>query len=512
MKTAVRVCAIIAFFTAIIGCGSGGGTASIPLSNWQFRPELIGAEKPGDREDAWQPYVKPWPLNKNVLFFKINHEEAWVRADFKINKTAGSRYGAIISGTHREAPVYINSHPLEVPRNDKFTNVYSPVARPIPDGVLNDGVNTVFIKVRFRAGYSAITDNAQIMDNDGMTRATFINELIYNQLPLAILIFNISMLFPPLIYFFWNRREKVLAYSSLVLFTIIVYILLEFIPARYTGVIIPQAHLAAIPVFGVLLFISIQGLFRIYISVYSRVVIGVCLSAAALVMLIDRAVTEIYAPYVILAGIVILIPLSIFIFNMIGSIRRDRILYSAMIIFIIFTASLGVYELVSFITDFRFVFLTVIYSSPLFVITFIILTGRGFMKRMIKMEVLYSTIKKPERVEKDPTITDSSENKLNSVIDFINMNYTQDIAREGLAGAIDMSTDYMSRLFRKYTGKKISEYINELRIKDAIHRLEQGEEKIIDIALSVGFESLSTFNRAFKNVTGTTPTSFRNQR
>jgi transcriptional regulator GlxA family with amidase domain len=133
------------------------------------------------------------------------------------------------------------------------------------------------------------------------------------------------------------------------------------------------------------------------------------------------------------------------------------------------------------------------------------------MKSIIKMELLYNTIKKPEKKDKDPIITDNTEGKLNSVIDFINMNYTQDISREGLAGAIDISTDYMSRLFRTYTGKKINEYINELRIQEAMKKLQAKNIKIIDIALSVGFESLSTFNRAFKNVTGVTPSEYRSQ-
>lgn len=52
------------------------------------------------------------------------------------------------------------------------------------------------------------------------------------------------------------------------------------------------------------------------------------------------------------------------------------------------------------------------------------------------------------------------------------MNYMENISREGLAGAIDISTDYMSRLFKTYTGKKINEYINDLRIQEAMKKLD----------------------------------------
>ena len=69
----------------------------------------------------------------------------------------------------------------------------------------------------------------------------------------------------------------------------------------------------------------------------------------------------------------------------------------------------------------------------------------------------------------------------------------------------------MSRLFCIHTGKKINEYINHLRIADAARQLKEPDnrKKIIDIALATGFESLSTFNRAFKINLGLTPMEYR---
>ena len=59
------------------------------------------------------------------------------------------------------------------------------------------------------------------------------------------------------------------------------------------------------------------------------------------------------------------------------------------------------------------------------------------------------------------------------------------------------------------SGEKINEFINELRINDAIEKLKNTDNKILDIALDTGFDSLSTFNRAFKHFTGTTPREYR---
>jgi len=63
-----------------------------------------------------------------------------------------------------------------------------------------------------------------------------------------------------------------------------------------------------------------------------------------------------------------------------------------------------------------------------------------------------------------------------------------------------------------YTGKKINEYISELRIQDAAKRLRENKnENVINIAFSVGFESLSTFNRTFLKIMGTTPSEYKDQ-
>jgi AraC-like DNA-binding protein len=361
------------------------------------------------------------------------------------------------------------------------------------------------------AGFTAITDNISIMDNETFAEKTMVDYLVFTQIPMALFIFNFSILFPPLIFFLWNRRMKVLGYSALVLLACMLYILFEFIPLRYTGPVIPQVHLTMVPVFAILLFVSLQSLFRIYMQLFSRFITPICLVAIACVMLFNKKLTIIYSPYILLTGVILFLPVCIRILTMMNRFKRDRLRLGMVVAFFLCTAMLGVFELINFIADGRYVFLMGIYFAPLFVITFIVLSAREFMKSMIKMELLYNTIEKPEKKDKDPIITDNTEGKLKSVIDFINMNYMQDISREGLAGAIDISTDYMSRLFKTYTGKKINEYINELRIQEAMKKLQNKEIKIIDIALSVGFESLSTFNRAFKNVTGTTPSEYRSQ-
>ena len=99
---------------------------------------------------------------------------------------------------------------------------------------------------------------------------------------------------------------------------------------------------------------------------------------------------------------------------------------------------------------------------------------------------------------------------MEKAIEYLNENFTFEISREGLAALLDINPDNLGRIFKKYTGKKLSDYINELRIKDAALKLTNTDDNIVNIAFSVGFESLSTFNRVFLKIMKITPTGYRN--
>lgn len=101
------------------------------------------------------------------------------------------------------------------------------------------------------------------------------------------------------------------------------------------------------------------------------------------------------------------------------------------------------------------------------------------------------------------------EEKMLRVMDYIEKNYRFDISREGLAAYFDMSVSFLSRTFNGYSGMKIAEYINRLRIHDAMVQLENSSKTVTEIAFSVGFESLRTFNRAFSRIAGKTPSAYR---
>ncbi len=113
------------------------------------------------------------------------------------------------------------------------------------------------------------------------------------------------------------------------------------------------------------------------------------------------------------------------------------------------------------------------------------------------------------RSARKPEITDSTREKLEKALVFIRENYLSDISREGLAVKVGLSPNYFSALFADYTGKKLNDYIIDLRIERASDLLTTTDDKIIDIAYTAGFENLRTFNRAFKKKRGITPQEYR---
>jgi AraC-like DNA-binding protein len=510
MNIIIKLIMLILIFPALTGCGTGGWSGHIALKVWERYTGGESINTPAGIGNHWSPYVQGFPLNMNVLLFNVPDDETiWLKGRFELESVPREDHGVIVMGRDRRAKIFINEIPLNRQEDRRLSNIYSPAAYSVPAAMLRKGINTIHIKTSMMGGYTAAPDNISFMDGPAFARETSICELLFTQLPLAILIFNFSLLFPPLIFFFWNRWARVLAYGSLVLLLFILYILFQLIPVRYTGTAVPRVHLALIPVFGVLLFVAVQSLYRIYLTLFIRMTAVACGFTALLILFVDEKISEIYSPLVLLLGIIILVPLSIWILNMINRFKKDRLQFYMLVLLVLAAGLVGGYEVVAFAAGMPFTFLSPIYSSPFFVIVFMVLASRELMRNTVKMELLYNTIGKTDRKDNGPIITDITESKLKSVIDFINQNYAQDISREGLAGAIDISTDYMSRLFRKYTGKKINEYINELRIRDAMKKLNDENIKIIDIALSVGFESLSTFNRAFKHVTGITPSGYR---
>ena len=91
---------------------------------------------------------------------------------------------------------------------------------------------------------------------------------------------------------------------------------------------------------------------------------------------------------------------------------------------------------------------------------------------------------------------------------FIQENYASEINRQDIASAVNVNSDYLSRLFNKQVGVSIPEYITAIRMERA-KQLMSIDLTVGEIASEVGVNNFSYFSKIFKMHTGMSPTEYK---
>ena len=81
--------------------------------------------------------------------------------------------------------------------------------------------------------------------------------------------------------------------------------------------------------------------------------------------------------------------------------------------------------------------------------------------------------------------------------------------QSALAGALQVSREHLSRVFKEQIGVTIHEYATRRKIDLAIDLLMQSNLGCKEIAERVGFNEYSAFSRAFRRVVGSSPQCVR---
>jgi AraC-like DNA-binding protein len=81
-----------------------------------------------------------------------------------------------------------------------------------------------------------------------------------------------------------------------------------------------------------------------------------------------------------------------------------------------------------------------------------------------------------------------------------------------LAEVVGISTHHLSEVLNQHEGKNFYRFVNEYRINYICEKMKNDKEiKILDLAMSAGFSSRSTFNAVFKQFVKLTPSQYREQ-
>jgi len=98
---------------------------------------------------------------------------------------------------------------------------------------------------------------------------------------------------------------------------------------------------------------------------------------------------------------------------------------------------------------------------------------------------------------------------VNKTIFYVLSHYSESISLESIAAHCYCNKNYLSELFYQTTKKHLFDYINEIRIHNAIQWMRIKNSPISDIATSCGFNNISYFSTVFKKFTGCSPTEYK---
>ena len=101
---------------------------------------------------------------------------------------------------------------------------------------------------------------------------------------------------------------------------------------------------------------------------------------------------------------------------------------------------------------------------------------------------------------------------LERIFRYVQENYTQSISLGSAAAILHYSPNYFANVWKRYTGVPFHKYLNAYRIGRATFLLNDTELSVSEIAGQSGYDSIKSFNRVFKTVTGMSPSDYRKKR
>ncbi|NMB97453.1 MAG: AraC family transcriptional regulator [Clostridiaceae bacterium] len=139
--------------------------------------------------------------------------------------------------------------------------------------------------------------------------------------------------------------------------------------------------------------------------------------------------------------------------------------------------------------------------------------GKDFLNYLMMLE-LFVLISRAMKMEWENSIKGKSsklKEVIQAAINYININYERDISLKDIAKYVFLSPSYFAKAFKDETGKSPISYLIQIRLDRAKELLAESEQKVYEIAVSVGFSNQQRFNEIFKKYTGMTPLQYRKQ-
>lgn len=111
----------------------------------------------------------------------------------------------------------------------------------------------------------------------------------------------------------------------------------------------------------------------------------------------------------------------------------------------------------------------------------------------------------------DEAFDQHEADRLNKVYEYVFANFRKKIRLQDLADLLHMTPTSFSRYFTMKNNKSFSRFISEIRIKQACQMLTETDEPVSHICYACGFDTLSNFNKQFREITLRKPTQYKRE-
>ena len=108
----------------------------------------------------------------------------------------------------------------------------------------------------------------------------------------------------------------------------------------------------------------------------------------------------------------------------------------------------------------------------------------------------------------DNTERNQAYNLLSKLFLYINEHYKEELNADKIAKTLGYSKDYLLKYFRKQFQMGINEYVNTLRLNNALKLMQESNRSVTACALESGFCSMRTFYRSFNDEFGCSPREY----
>lgn len=138
--------------------------------------------------------------------------------------------------------------------------------------------------------------------------------------------------------------------------------------------------------------------------------------------------------------------------------------------------------------------------------------GESVYIELINISLSHLIVLLAEIMEKEELCSDKNHTGNRYVLfalNYIRENYNKKILISDIAGLLNISSRYLSKVFHEHVHMTISTYLNTYRINEAIHLMRHTTLSLTEISYHIGLKDSQHFTKLFHNIMGITPHKYR---